>query len=450
MSQPRPPPSVRPAIPVVETRPPVVARPKACVSRSNSPQVTPASAWTALPCRSTRTLFIGDRSIIRPPSQTALPETLWPPPRTDTNRPLFRAKFTAAITSALSTTWRPVIAAISIFAMSAPSLTFGTLHQTGTALPSRIFTRNVAGLFDHLVGDLLESQGDVEAEPLGSFEIDDQFELGWSLHRQVGRLLAPEDAGRAVRASRLRIRRLKTSTYWLERVFDHVGRDLWAHVLAGADRESIVNAAPDADILLLLSHIGQAGELPRPLRIPHIGRRERNDLQGTEYRFQNRRRDRCVDGRLRGVFGMQRRRDKRGPAGIALGCIIPVLVAIADRGDGPPEFVEVLGVPIDDVGVRQAHVEQREQAGTFGERHFLLDRELARRRLPRGTEIDVVPELRRLGLLRSTRGAVGAPEALHLVVVAGPLRARQCRRRAGPELVGALDHPWLRARILLP
>src|SRR5262249_22838572 len=40
---------------------------------------------------------------------------------------------------------------------------------------------------------------------LGSFEIDDQFELGWSLHRQVGRLLAPEDTGRAARASRLRI-----------------------------------------------------------------------------------------------------------------------------------------------------------------------------------------------------------------------------------------------------
>ena len=43
---------------------------------------------------------------------------------------------------------------------------------------------------DHLVGELLELQWDIEAEPLGSFEIDDQFELGWSLHRQVGRLLA--------------------------------------------------------------------------------------------------------------------------------------------------------------------------------------------------------------------------------------------------------------------
>jgi hypothetical protein len=58
--------------------------------------------------------------------------------------------------------------------MSDPSLTFGTLHQTETALPSRILTRNVAGLFDHLVGELLELQGNVEAEPLGSFEIDDQ------------------------------------------------------------------------------------------------------------------------------------------------------------------------------------------------------------------------------------------------------------------------------------
>src|SRR5262249_45439439 len=91
---------------------------------------------------------------------------------------------------------------------------------------------------------------------------------------------------------------VKTLTYRLERVLDHVGRNLWAHLLAGADRESIVNAAPDADILLLLSHIGQAGELPRPLRIPHIDCRKRNGFEGTEYRFQNRRRNRCVDGRL--------------------------------------------------------------------------------------------------------------------------------------------------------
>ena len=43
-SQPLPLPRVRPARPVVVTRPPVVASPNACVSRSNSPQFTPAWA----------------------------------------------------------------------------------------------------------------------------------------------------------------------------------------------------------------------------------------------------------------------------------------------------------------------------------------------------------------------------------------------------------------------
>src|SRR5262245_49842562 len=62
-----------------------------------------------------------------------------------------------------------------------------------------------------------------------------------------------------------RIRRLRSSTRRLERVLDHVGRDLSAHALAGADRESIMHAAPHADILLLLGHISQAGELPRLL-----------------------------------------------------------------------------------------------------------------------------------------------------------------------------------------
>ena len=45
-SHPWPPPSVRPAIPVVETTPPGTARPNACVSRSRSPHVTPACART--------------------------------------------------------------------------------------------------------------------------------------------------------------------------------------------------------------------------------------------------------------------------------------------------------------------------------------------------------------------------------------------------------------------
>ena len=100
ISQPSPPPKVSPAMPVVETTPPVLARPKAWVSRLYSPQVRPASARAVRPTGSTRTLFIGDRSIISPPSQTALPVMLWPPPLTETSSRWSRAKRTAAMTSA--------------------------------------------------------------------------------------------------------------------------------------------------------------------------------------------------------------------------------------------------------------------------------------------------------------------------------------------------------------
>src|SRR5712691_11127604 len=83
-SQPQPPPRVTPAIPVVEMAPPVTAKPKAWVSRSNSPQVRPGSAPAVRCTGSTRTLFSRDRSSTMPPSHTALPATLWPPPRTAT------------------------------------------------------------------------------------------------------------------------------------------------------------------------------------------------------------------------------------------------------------------------------------------------------------------------------------------------------------------------------
>ena len=44
INQPRPPPSVSPAMPVVETIPPVVAMPIACVARSKSSHVAPPCA----------------------------------------------------------------------------------------------------------------------------------------------------------------------------------------------------------------------------------------------------------------------------------------------------------------------------------------------------------------------------------------------------------------------
>jgi hypothetical protein len=51
-------------------------------------------------------------------------------------------------------------------------------------------------LFDHLVGAQQQGCGHVEAERFGGLEIDDQLDFRDLLHRQVGRLLALEDAAR--------------------------------------------------------------------------------------------------------------------------------------------------------------------------------------------------------------------------------------------------------------
>ena len=96
---PEPPPSASPPRPVVETRPPVTARPWAWVAASISPQVSPASARQVRVSGSISMPFMGRRSIVTPSSQTAFPVTLWPPPYTDTRRPLSRAKPTAVATS---------------------------------------------------------------------------------------------------------------------------------------------------------------------------------------------------------------------------------------------------------------------------------------------------------------------------------------------------------------
>ena len=105
MSQPRPPPSVYPAIPVLEIAPPVTARPLTAASRFSSAHVTPPCARTVPACASTWMPFMCERSTTRPSSQTQRPATLWPPPRTAISRPLSRPKRTAAATSAVPLHW---------------------------------------------------------------------------------------------------------------------------------------------------------------------------------------------------------------------------------------------------------------------------------------------------------------------------------------------------------
>src|SRR5262245_5021476 len=48
--------------------------------------------------------------------------------------------------------------------------------------------------FDHLVGAGEHDRRDFQAKRLRGLEVDYQLELGWILHREIGRLLALEDA----------------------------------------------------------------------------------------------------------------------------------------------------------------------------------------------------------------------------------------------------------------
>ena len=64
-------------------------------------KVAPPCARAVSAFGSTITARMSDRSIINPPSATACPAMLWPPPRTLIRRPRSRPKFTAATTSAV-------------------------------------------------------------------------------------------------------------------------------------------------------------------------------------------------------------------------------------------------------------------------------------------------------------------------------------------------------------
>ena len=119
-----PPPSVSPAIPVVEMMPPVVASPNACVAWLKSPHVTPPSARAVRVRGSTLMPRIGDRSMTVPPSFVPKPGALCDPPRTDTSPPRSRPNRTAAITSpgfAQRTTTAGIRSCIALYTFRASS-----------------------------------------------------------------------------------------------------------------------------------------------------------------------------------------------------------------------------------------------------------------------------------------------------------------------------------------
>ena len=97
MSQPMPPPSVRPARPVVVLMPIGTATPCGTVAASRSPSSAPGSTLTRVRSALSSTPRRSPWSITTPSSTRALPDTLWPPPMIETGRPCSRAKVEGAL-----------------------------------------------------------------------------------------------------------------------------------------------------------------------------------------------------------------------------------------------------------------------------------------------------------------------------------------------------------------
>jgi hypothetical protein len=70
--------------------------------------------------------------------------------------------------------------------------TFNSAIRPTSALPSLLTVALVTSSLDHLVGAREQRDWRVEAQRLGSLEIDDQLEFGGLLDRQIARLFASE------------------------------------------------------------------------------------------------------------------------------------------------------------------------------------------------------------------------------------------------------------------
>ena len=100
-----PPVSVSPPIPVSTNVPPGTKSEWGTVAPSTSSHSAPPPARASRRSGSTVTVRIRRRSTTSAPSAIACPETLCPPPRMATGRPVSRAARTAATTSSVVAGW---------------------------------------------------------------------------------------------------------------------------------------------------------------------------------------------------------------------------------------------------------------------------------------------------------------------------------------------------------
>jgi hypothetical protein len=97
--------------------------------------------------------------------------------------------------------------------------------------------QQTASLFDHLVGAGEQRGRHCEAKCLRRLEIDDQFELGWLLNRQITRLLTFKDATGINADDAKRIRKVLSVT--------HETASLRDAARGSAPRSSIFEEAPE-------------------------------------------------------------------------------------------------------------------------------------------------------------------------------------------------------------
>src|SRR6267143_1033442 len=163
---------------------------------------------------------------------------------------------------------------------------------------------------------------------------------------------APRDAKGLAMAPGIRLARR------LQIIRDEVLGELAPHCLAHVHGIPEVDATPDAHLFVLFRHLREAVEAALQARVACVGYGKALG-PGSEDGFENASRGTRIDRCLSRIFRMHRRRIEWQPAGVALGGVIAVLIAVADRRERPPGLVVELRVPVEDVAVGDAHGEQR-------------------------------------------------------------------------------------------